>query len=117
MTEISQELAQRMAELVRCLSKTMPGGEVYLRSAVLNDLADAARAIVADMPDLVDSDMLLAREIVKETLDPANHAYCDCRREIDRGEWDKGQKVRAALAALRRGKAIGRQDNLGGGGI
>lgn len=54
-----------------------------------------------------DADLLLeARQIVKATLTPDRHSRCNCREEIDAGEWDKGQKIRATLAGLHRGIEI-----------
>lgn len=48
----------------------------------------------------VEQRLIAAREIVKATLTPENHKRCNCRKEIDAGGWDKGQKVRIALTAL-----------------
>lgn len=57
---------------------------------------------------MIDADLLDARAIVKATLDPASHSRCNCRAAIDAGNWDKGQKVRAALSGIRRGRALAR---------
>lgn len=50
----------------------------------------------------VDPLLLEAREIVKEILDPIRHAKCNCRAEIDEGDWDHKNAIRATLVALRR---------------
>lgn len=57
---------------------------------------------------MIDADLRDAREIVKATLDPGSHRACSCRAAIDAGDWDKGQKVRAALSGIRRGRALAR---------
>jgi len=57
---------------------------------------------------MADADLLDAREIVKATLAPDSHRACNCREAIDAGDWDKAQKVRAALAGIRRGRALAR---------
>lgn len=57
----------------------------------------------------VDPLLLEAREIVKATLTDS-HQFCDCRAKIDAGEWDTGQKVRAALAALKRGMELAQKE-------
>lgn len=46
-------------------------------------------------------ELALARKMVKRTLSPSRHTRCNCRAEIDAGEWDNGHKVRIALAAIR----------------
>ena len=45
-------------------------------------------------------ELALARKMVKRTLSPSRHTRCNCRAEIDAGEWDNGHKVRIALAAI-----------------
>lgn len=57
---------------------------------------------------MADAELIEAREIVKATLTPENHKTCNCREQIDAGEWDSGQKVRAAAEGLRRGRLLGR---------
>ena len=52
------------------------------------------------LDDAAEADLILAREIVKATLLFEEHRQCNCREEIDRGEWDKGQKIRAALYGI-----------------
>lgn len=52
------------------------------------------------------TDLLLARAAVIETLTPENHRHCNCREEINAGEWDNGHKVRACLAAIRTTRAL-----------
>ena len=54
----------------------------------------------------VDPLLIEARGIVKATLTPKNHTGCSCREDIDAGKWDNGQKVRASLAALKRGMEL-----------
>lgn len=57
---------------------------------------------------MLDADLIQARAIVKETLDPRSHTRCRCREEIDAGGWDGGHKVRAALAGIKRGRLLAR---------
>ena len=45
--------------------------------------------------------LLEAREIVKAALSPENHQRCNCRAEIDAGDWDNRMPMRVALTALR----------------
>lgn len=52
------------------------------------------------------SDLVEAREIVKATLAKGGHRRCNCRERIDAGAWDEGQKVRAALAGIQRGRFL-----------
>ncbi|GEM_PF-5534024 len=52
------------------------------------------------------SDLIEAREIVKATLPQDSHRRCNCREKIEAGAWDNGQKVQAALAGIRRGRAL-----------
>lgn len=47
-----------------------------------------------------DEAMKMARRIVKATLRPDRHERCNCREEIDRGAWDNGHPMKAALAAI-----------------
>ncbi|MGU3316304.1 hypothetical protein ACLBWH_12205 [Sphingomonas sp. M6A6_1c] len=62
--------------------------------------SDEAAALLAMLPEPPDPDLPLARQIVIDTLDPESHRRCDCRDKIAAGEWDRGQKVRIALAAF-----------------
>ncbi|CCW15783.1 hypothetical protein EBBID32_1110 [Sphingobium indicum BiD32] len=57
---------------------------------------------------MTDPDIIQAREIVKATLNPDSHKRCNCRAEIDAGQWDRGHKVRASLAGIKRGRALAR---------
>ena len=68
-----------------------------------------ARYIFEHEKPPVDPLLIEAREIVKSTLTESSHKRCNCRAEIDAGEWDKGQKIRASLAALHRGIELGKQ--------
>lgn len=99
MTYINEATVERMVRLVRRIA--------------LQPLSDAgveARAIVALLPEPVDPDLVEARQVVIDTLAPENHARCNCREEIANGGWDSGQKVRASLAAIKRGRELARQD-------
>ena len=71
-------------------------------------VATFARYIAQHEQPPVDPDLIEAREIVKATLVPESHARCDCREKIDAGEWDRGHKVRATLAAIKRGRELER---------
>ena len=53
------------------------------------------------MTKAIDPLLLQARAAVKATLSPDSHARCNCRKEIDAGEWDAGHKVRAVMHGLR----------------
>ncbi|KPH65788.1 hypothetical protein ADT71_09630 [Novosphingobium sp. ST904] len=55
---------------------------------------------------MIAADLFEAREIVKATLAQDSHRRCNCREKINAGEWDEGQKVRAALAGIKRGRAL-----------
>ena len=46
------------------------------------------------------ADLQIARKAVTETLTPDRHMRCNCREEIERGEWDKGHKIQACLRAI-----------------
>lgn len=70
------------------------------------DVLRRAKAAVDRGAATAESDIIEARGIVKATLTPENHERCNCRQEIDAGEWDRGQKVRAALAGIQRGRVL-----------
>ncbi|MFQ3894571.1 hypothetical protein [Sphingobium sp. R-7] len=57
---------------------------------------------------MTDPDIIEAREIVKATLDAQSHKACNCRAEIDAGQWDRGHKVRSTLAGIKRGRMLAR---------
>ncbi len=61
------------------------------------------------LDDATGDDLVAAREIVKATLVFEDHQRCNCRAEIDRGAWDKGQKVRAALYGIYVGRGRAKQ--------
>jgi len=65
-----------------------------------------AEAILAEV-EPADPDLVLAREAVKNTLNPVDHKRCDCRAKIDAGEWDDRHIMRATLAAIKRASAQG----------
>jgi len=70
----------------------------------LASLSEEARAIVAELPQPVDPDLLEARKI--------EYDICD-EQGIDpepalRGEWDDKPGVRGVLAAIKRGRALER---------
>ncbi len=62
-----------------------------------------ARYIASKEEAPVDPLLIEARKIVKAGLSERSHAKCNCRKEIDAGEWDNGGKVKAALAGIKRG--------------
>lgn len=62
--------------------------------------SDEAAALLDLLLKPINPDLPLARQIVIDTLEPENHLRCNCRDKIAAGEWDRGQKVRIALAAL-----------------
>lgn len=103
--EIPQWAKERACELANAANPKW--GFTVATTAWDNEFPLAfARYIAEHEEPPVDPLLVEAREIVKETLTPENHKRCDCRGEIDRGEWDRGQKVRAALAALKRGMEL-----------
>jgi hypothetical protein len=114
MTEISQELAQRMADHLRkCAAET-------IRKP--NALHVEMLAIVADLPKTVDPEVIEARELVAKCCKwfVANSDGCaGMVSNILDGSWDNSpsELVSSIANSIRRGKALGRQDNLGGGGI
>lgn len=55
---------------------------------------------------MLDPDLIEARQIVKATLTPGSHRRCNCRAEIDAGDWDDFQKIRATLAGIKRGREL-----------
>lgn len=101
MSEISPELVERMVAHFRSVHKHYEG----YRDIENPHLAEV-REIFSLLPVPVDPDLIEAREIVKATLTEGNHKRCNCRSEIDAGEWDNGQKVRATLAGIKRGREL-----------
>lgn len=75
-------------------------------TSTIDQIANALRERGLIAPEPVDPLLVEAREIVKATLTPERHKNCNCREEIDAGDWDDRHSVRAALAALRRGMEL-----------
>lgn len=107
--ELDPALWDRMVALVRkCHALTdydhpLPGAP-FIGKAVTEDeqwLADEARAIVADLPKPVDSDLIEARRIAA-----CDGFYEGTRETVERGEHDEAWPVRIALAAIKRGREL-----------
>lgn len=107
MTEAPEEWA-----LIEAYDRSYPGAGATRKHKIglaRTSLSLRAFALTIEKHEQPPVDPLLAeaREIVKATLTPDRHMRCDRRSEIDLGQWDDGQKIRAALAALKRGIEIG----------
>jgi hypothetical protein len=63
-----------------------------------NPELDDLRAIVAELPEPVDQDLVEARKVCEEVI-PSGSAFLE-------GEWDDGDIMVAALAAIKRGRAL-----------
>lgn len=94
--DISQELAQRMAVLLRSQVERH-AGEADVAPA-LNE----ARAIVAELPEPVDPDVLEARRLVECTV----HWSPQTDRDLASGKNDDTPEMRIALAAIKRGREL-----------
>jgi len=99
---VPAELVERMEKLVR---------EVAVRWSLntISKITAEARAIVALLPEPVDPDLLLAREIVAKEFE--RQTGCDWSEIGDRfraGEHDDYLEVRSALSAIRRTREIER---------
>lgn len=86
------------------------GFEIIRQAAKGYHVQKKAERLLAELEPKIDPLLIEAREIVKTTLTPERHRRCNCRDEIDMGKWDSGQKVRAALAALRRGMELAKRE-------
>lgn len=93
------EMVERMEALVRKMADEYESRQV---GAMLTE----ARAIVSELPEPVDPDLALAKElaaIVAQYIDNPKAA------EVYRNEsrWDRGEPVSAIVAALRRAREEG----------
>jgi len=94
------EMLDRMEALVRRVASAK-GHTTY---------SDEARAIVAELPEPVDPDLITARELVASSLDDlttATTAGWTRMASLREGKWDDSTAVRKALAALRRAREEG----------
>ena len=93
--EITPELQARMVELVRRLA----ADEAYAVSArngvIVRDSARDIRAIAAELPALVDPDLLIAREVARDTIGVCSSQFVDGRDDDTMG-------VILPLAAIKR---------------
>ena len=91
--DIDPKLVERMVALVRELAVTDRSGPW-----VLVNFSMTAKNIVAEMPEPVDPDLLLAREVASV------HWGSEAHRVIS-GEMDNAGFVAVALAAIKRARA------------
>lgn len=101
--EISAELIDRMARLLR---QQVDSLKHYSEDSV-TDAVKEARAIVAELPEPVDADLLEARKLACENSRWERN--CDQWRATEEGRQDHIPMVRAALAAIKRGRALERE--------
>jgi hypothetical protein len=101
MAEISQELVERMAKALRERVHAYRHWDIDAPAYV-----EEIRAIVAELTEPVDPDLLIAREIVKATFSPNSPTVGETREEVDSGAWDTAQCVQTALAGIKRGREL-----------
>lgn len=104
MSEISQELAQRMAAHLRECAEV---SNIRPNSPETQRRFDEMKAIVAELPEPVDPLLIEAREIVKVISQSERGIHRYAMDNIDAGEWDNLAIVRSTLAGLKRGHALG----------
>ncbi len=109
----SEEAMQRMEALARYIAEHChPDGGLKMPatdSRHTKHVANEAYAIVAMLPEPVDPDIQLSREIAAATCadDGANPEFCEYIRA---GRLDTQREVKVALAALRRGRKLAASD-------
>ena len=91
-------LLRRLAECSASLGE--PGEPV-------RKLVVEARAIVAELPEVADGDLLEARNVVMQVHKDRGYMNED-RAALDAGEYDNDQPVLIAVAAIKRGRALER---------
>lgn len=96
MSEIPQELVDRMVALVRDLAG-YPAASIY-------DAIDEAQAIAKALPKPVDPDLIEARNLVECTV----HWSAQTDRDLASGKNDGTTEMRIALAAIKRGRELER---------
>lgn len=105
MTEISQELAQRMASFVR---KQAEVNWLDPSDPRARPMYEEARAIVALLPQLVDPDLIEAREMFIE-LEGGVDADGEVVSDVRQGKADSTDEVRHILAGIKRGRELAAQ--------
>jgi len=98
---LHQDLVERMVELVRDLhaDHVKHGSHDYVQDFVLR-----TAAIVAELPNPVDPDLIEARKVAAETF------YRGVTDDVLAGEYDdKGRVVKCCLAGIKRGRELEHQ--------
>jgi hypothetical protein len=105
-TEISQKLAQRMAECLRA-SLTIDG-EIAFKIKTGRTVFAEVNAIVAELPEPVDPDLIEARKLVAQRYrkEDCPLSYHQVHAAIMLGEDDATQSVQNCLAAIKRGREL-----------
>jgi len=99
---ISLELQARMVALVRrCADSAMASGDLYTMRE--------ATAIVAELPQPVDPDLLEAREVAIATVGDRDWPQV-WAKEVRAGQYDRESRVRVALAAIKRGRELAERE-------
>ncbi len=96
--EISQDLAQRMAALVRDLRADHIR---YGAHDIEQDFVARTAAIAAELPKPIDPDLLEARSICASFERSPGSILA-----FTVGEWDDGATMRRVLAGIKRGRAL-----------
>jgi len=99
MTEISQDLAQRMAALVRGMAEHEPFIMPAQHGKATSDDYARAKIIAAELPAPVDSDLVEARKM-------AAGMYPVHASSIMAGQWDGVDDITLRLAGIKRGRAL-----------
>lgn len=105
MTDLSPETVGKLVALVRGVANCYPveGEARGVGSKWIND----ARAIVAELPEPVDPDLMEAREAVIASVGFGGTIAADRARS---GDFDTWPTVIAALAGIKRGRALAAGD-------
>lgn len=101
--EIDAALVERMVAALR-LAADMGS---MSHADDIDAAGEAARAIVAELPEPVDADLLEARKLACENSRWERN--CDQWRATEEGRQDHIPMVRAALAGIKRGRALERE--------
>lgn len=105
MTEVSQELVERMVALVRSMSPLF----MQVKSSLYadRDIAFFQEAVQIDalLPEPVDPDWKVAREVFIERH-CAEIVRSDERVEIRQGHWDDRPLLQTVFTAIKRGREL-----------
>jgi len=106
MTDISDEVVERMVAFTRQLA-----GEAeptVFRAEAAHGIRDEARAIVALLPEPLDPDLQIVRQLFAEYAEQS--PPCTRAAYIGRGEGDQWFETSIALLALKRGRELALSD-------